>query len=124
MKISEMNNDQACDVLIQISQPIANIMDDDNLKEALEEFVAEKKEGEDVPLMKQIAKILPKIIPLAMKEHRADIYSIVGALTFKSPTEVAKMRFVDTLNEIKNSIDQELLDFFKLSGAQVTQPGK
>lgn len=116
MKVSEMNNDQASEVLIRVSTPFANILDDENARPLIDEM---SKLGEKTKL----AHFLPKFVAFALKDHKDDLYEIVGALTFKPTSKVGKMNFIETVKELKDSLDEELLDFFKSSGSATATPG-
>ena len=113
MKISEMNNEQAADALIKLAEPFENICNDEEML-----FLMEKvKNVQDQPLLKSIGDILPKFILYALKKHRNDLYAIIGALTMKPVSEVAKMNFKETVNTVKESYDDIIRDFFTSSGA-------
>lgn len=117
MKISQMTTDQAAACLVRISQPISNIMDDDNLRPAMERLV----KGKNEPIIKLVAAMLPKLVPLAMQDHKQDVYEIVGALCDKPAEEIGKMKFIWTLHELRESLDKDLVDFFKSSGSAATK---
>ena len=70
MKISEMTTDQAADCMVKMAQPVANIMDDEKLQPVLEELAASK----NVPPVKVLSALLPKIVSLCMKDHKQDVY--------------------------------------------------
>lgn len=120
MKISEMTNDQATNAIIRIAQPIANIMDDPNA----EAFFSELSQQKDKSLAKAISAILPKAVAFCMKDHKKDLYEIVGALTMIPVGKVGAMNFMQTVKEIKDSIDEDFLSFFKSSGSATATPGK
>ena len=50
-------------------------------------------------------------------------YEIVGALTEKPADEIGKMKFIWTLHELKESLDKDLIDFFKSSGTATQKAG-
>lgn len=108
MKISEMTNDQAADVLIRIAEPVGNICDDDELVSMLDELSKMNNLG----LIRAVGKMLPKFVAYALKKHRADLYEIVGALDGKTASAVAKMNFAETVNVARESYDEILRDFF------------
>ena len=111
MKISEMTNDQATQAIIRLAQPLANIMDDPNAVGVFEEFAKQKGEK----LSTAIGAVLPKAVAFCMKDHKKDLYEIIGALTMIPASKVGAMNFVQTIKELKDSIDQDFLDFFKSS---------
>ena len=104
MKISEMNNDQACEAIIRISNPISNILNDDNIKPLVEELEKGKQAGESGQPLKFIAGIIPKLVAFCMKDHKGDLYEIISALTFKPVSKVGQMNFAATVKEIRESI--------------------
>ena len=120
MKISQMTNDQASEAMIRIASPMANILDDENSKPLLEEMTNFK---ESAP-MKSIASFLPKFVAFCLKDHKGDLYEIIGALTFKPATKVGNMNFVQTLKEMRESIDEDFIGFFKSSGNATATPGE
>lgn len=116
MKISEMTNDQATEALIRLSVPFGNICDDDETMKLGEKYF---KSREELPVIKAIGSALPQITAHLLKTHKEDVYEIIGALTFKSKSEVAKMNFKETLKILKESYDDTLRDFFQSSAARM-----
>lgn len=114
MKISMMTTDQAADTLVKIVEPVSRIMDDDKVAELLKGF----SESKNVPYIKLFAKMLPKIVSIALDSHRDDLYLIVGALDGTSYSEVKEQNILKTMSVIKESFDKELLDFFGSIGSQ------
>ena len=112
MKISEMNNDQAANALVRLSVPFGNMCDDQKIVEMITKY---KDISNDTPMIQTVGKLLPEIVAYAFKEHKADLYEIVGALTDQTVDKVAKMNFVKTINILKESYDDTLKDFFTSS---------
>ena len=112
MKLSEMSNEQATNFLIQTSQPIANIMEDEEVNALFVQVI----ESKGMILSKLIASLLPKVVTVALKSHKNDVFEIVGAFIEKPAKEVSKMNFLSTLTILKESVDKDFLDFFNLSG--------
>lgn len=111
MKISEMTNDQAADALIRISEPFGVLCEDAALVDMINEYNA----GQDKPFIQTIGKLIPKIVAYLLKSHKKDLYEIIGVLAFKTNDEVASMNFVETVNVVKDSFDEVLLNFFTSS---------
>lgn len=111
MKISQMNNEQAADALIRISEPMGRICDDKDLVAMLDKFSTLK----DVGIVRAFGRILPQLVAYALKKHREDLYDIIGALEMKPKEEVAKMNFVETVKIVRDSYDDVLRDFFTSS---------
>lgn len=116
MKISEMTNEQAAEALIRLSVPFGNICEDEEALKMLDEYRAMSK----MPMIQTIGKMLPKFISYALKSHKADLYEIIGALTFQTKEKVAKMNFVDTIKVVRESYDEVLKSFFT-SSATLTE---
>lgn len=111
MKLSQMTNDQATTFLIRTSQPIANIMEDDETGELFEQV----KQTKGMTVSKLIAFILPKVVTVALKSHKDDLYEIVGAFMEKPVAEIGEMNFLVTLKVLRESVDQDFIDFFASS---------
>lgn len=108
MKISEMNNDQATEAMIRIAGPISNICDDEDMLAILDEIANSK----NIPVVKMVAKILPKFTAFGLKKHRDDIYEIISALHMIPVAEVGGMNFAETMRIIRDSYDDILASFF------------
>ena len=112
MKISQMTNDQACDAIIRLTQPIANITDDERMEPLLKEL----SEGESgMNGLKLISSMLPKIVPMLLKDHKKDLYEIISVLSGKDKKEIGTMKLTETITVLKDSIDDELIGFFRSS---------
>lgn len=119
MKISMMNTEQAADALVRMAQPVANILDDKDIDPILQRFSKSKNKS----MTKIVADFIPKIVPLALKTHRDDVFEIVGALEGVSADEVRKFPVLKTMAIIRDSFDKDLIDFFNFTADQ-EQSGK
>ena len=115
MKISEMNNDQATEALIRLSDPLRNICDDDELVALIDK--AQKMQ--DQPLIKTLGQMIPDFALYALKKHKADLYEIIGVLTQQPASKVGLMNFKQTIQVCKDSYDDALKDFFTSSVPQM-----
>lgn len=120
MKISEMTNDQATEAILRIAPAISNICDDSEMMDIIDDL---KKFG-DMDLLPAIGKILPKIATYALKEHKHDLYEIIGALQMKPAEEVGKMNLAETIKAVKESYDDILAGFFTDSVRSAVMKGK
>ena len=111
MKLSEMTNEQAAEAMIRIAEPISSICDDKEAMKILEEFAAMA----DETIVFAIAKKLPVIAGYLLKKHRADLYEIIGGLTFKPADEIKGMNFFATVKVMQDSYDEILKSFFTSS---------
>ena len=120
MKISMMTNDQAADAMIKIAPPVANLMDDEETKKLLESLTQTTQEEGGVAYF---GKVLPQVVSFCMKNHKEDVFAIVGALMNKPASAVGKLNFLETVKEIRESVDEDLIGFFKSSGNVKSTPG-
>lgn len=120
MKISEMTNDQACECLVRMTPAVTAILED---KETVDAMLKAYADGRKKPLYQMIGDILPKIVPFCFQTHKKDLYEIVGALDFKPTKEVSGMNFLATLKVLKESVDEDLISFFRPSGNATAEPG-
>ena len=107
MKISQMTTDQAADALIRIAPSAANIMHDEDTVATLEKVA----NGSNNPLVFFADNLVP-IANILLKDHRADFYEIVAALSNKTADDVANQKFPETILDVKNCLDGDLVDFF------------
>ena len=119
MKISEMTNDQACDAIVRLTNPVANITDDPKLEPMLKEL-ADNNGETGVSALKIVSSMLPKFVPLLLKDHKNDLYEIISILSDKNKGEIGKMKLGETIAILKESIDEDLIGFFK-SSSSVTE---
>lgn len=119
MKISMMSTEQAADALVRMAQPVANILDDKDVDPILQKFSKSKNKS----MTKIAADLIPKIVPLALKAHRDDVFEIVGALECVTADEVRKFPVLKTMAIIRDSFDKDLIDFFSYTANQEMSEG-
>lgn len=120
MKISMMTNDQAVDAMVKMAQPMANLMEDKDTARLLETITSSGKEEGGIAFL---GRVLPSVVSFCMKDHKEDVYAIVGALMIKPAKEVGKMNFLETIKELKDSIDEDFIGFFKQSESSTAELG-
>lgn len=108
MKISQMTTDQASDVLVRIAPPASSIMRDKKTVDVVEKLA---NSSTDSPI-KFIAGNLTAVVTVLLHDHRKDVYEIVAALSGKTTEEIGKQKITATILDVKDSFDEELLDFF------------
>jgi len=117
MKISEMTNDQATEAMVQLTGPFNNICEDEKMLELLKDL-NNLKETEE-PMIKIVGRMVPRFVSLALKDHKADLYQIVSALTMTPVGKVGLMNFKATVDAIKDSYDDILAGFFTSSSRRM-----
>lgn len=112
MKISEMEMNKAADVMVRLSGSLGNVLND----EAISKLITDTGfAGKNNPA-KGYAMVLTKLVPACLKDHRSDLFDIVAALDEKTPEEVGHMKVGEVIAILRESVDKELLDFFKSFG--------
>lgn len=112
MKISEMTNDQATEAMIRLCGPFSAICDDEEMLAIIDEIANAGEKNPDMPLLKQMAKFLPKIVAFALQKHKQDVYEIIGALQMVPAAKVGGMNFAATVKAVQDSYDDILAGFF------------
>ena len=117
MRLSQLTTEEALDVLCEITPCVANIVGDQGLMETIGKSV--KKEGVTrAGMMLLGAEKLTKIVPVVMKDHRADVYGILAAVNKMNVDEIAAQNVIKTSMQIREICkDKELLDFFRSCAA-------
>ena len=113
MKLSELSTERAADVLCELAPHVINITSDKTLIDTLQEKLGtgEKSIAE---MYTYAAKKVSAIVPIVLKEHRNDVFSILSILNETSVDEIAKQNVLVTISQVKDIFsDKELMDFFK-----------
>lgn len=112
MKLSDLSTDRAADVLCEITPYIANLAGDKKLLDTLKEKLGSEKMSV-AEVYTYGAQKLAVIVPIALKDHRADVFGLLAVLNETSPDEIAKQNILTTMQQISDLVqDKELRDFF------------
>lgn len=117
---SELSTDESLEVVLQIAQPITNLIDDEALVKEVQKtmpkgettWIAVKRFG--------LAKIV-KLLNIALNQHREDVYSILAPFNGLTVEEIGKQNFLVTCKQVADLLhDKDFVDFFKsyLDGGQ------
>lgn len=114
MKLSEFSTDEALDVLCTITPHVSNIVEDSAIMDAI-------GKAEDVGKLTPagalilVAEKISTLIPVLLKDHRADVFGILAALNKTDAGTIGSQPVMTTMKQIKEDIlgDEELIDFFK-----------
>lgn len=112
MKLSEMDTRQMATALCQLADPIGNLMSD---KKFTEGMAATLKKAEGATVGGQLSAAMKTMLPALLRDHLEDVIAIASALTGKSKGQVAKQRGMETIRDVMDCFDKDLLDFFKSS---------
>lgn len=117
---SELSTDEALEVVLQIAQPITNLIDDEALVKEMQKAMPK---GETTRIAMQrfgLAKIV-KLLNIALKQHREDVYAILAPFNGLTVEEIGKQNFLITCKQVYVLVnDKGFVDFFKsyLAGGQ------
>ena len=112
MKLSQMSSSQAADTLIRISEPVYSIMGDDKLSDTLKGF-AEIYENEKSTIVKIAGYFVAKVLPAILETHKTDCDEILSVFTGKTVEELAKENILVYINDAREILDKDLIDFFR-----------
>ena len=117
---SEFGTDEALEVVLQIAKPITNLIED---KALVKEMQKTMPKGETTRIAMQrfgLAKIV-KLLNIALKQHREDVYAILAPFNGMTVEEIGKQNFLITCKQVADLLnDKDFVDFFKsyLGGGQ------
>ena len=78
MKLSELNTDRALDVLCELTPCIYNITSDKEIVDSVSRVInVDRKETNVYGQYLLLAERVVEILPLLLKNHRADVYGIL-----------------------------------------------
>lgn len=112
MKLSEMNTVQLADALVRIAGPIERIGKDEELNGQILEM-GERFQSGKLTNIEKTARMVSMCIPALLQRHRADTMEILSALTGRSVAEIAAQPGLQTIREARESLDEDLLSFFR-----------
>lgn len=118
MKLSDLTTDETLDVLCEITPCVERIVKDEGIINTIGTAVDTKGMTKTGVLMAGLDRI-GAMVPLLLRDHRADLYHILGAVNRIDPAEIAAQKLTVTLTQIDEAIhDEELLTFFRSFGRQ------
>ena len=74
--------------------------------------------------LKVISSMLPKFVPILLKDHKADLYEIISVLSGKARKDIGQMKLTETITVLRESIDDDLIGFFKSSSSVNARAGE
>lgn len=117
---SEFGTDEALEVVLQIAPPITNLIDDEALVKEMQKTMP-KGETTRIEIQRfALAKIV-KLLNIALKQHRTDVYAILAPFNGMTVEEIGKQNFLITCKQVADLLnDKAFVDFFKsyLGGGQ------
>lgn len=117
---SELGTDEALEVVLQIAQPITNLIDDEALVKEMQKTMPKGETTQIAMKRFGLAKIV-KLLNIAIKQHRTDVYEILSPFNGLTAEEIGKQNFLVTCKQVADLLhDKDFVDFFKsyLGGEQ------
>lgn len=111
---SQLSTDEAGEVALQIATPITNLIEDENLVAEVQKTMP-KGETTVIAIKRfGLAKIV-KLLNIAIKQHRTDVYEILSPFNGLTAEEIGKQNFLITCKQVYDLLhDKEFVSFFKL----------
>lgn len=110
MKLSEMNTRELKTALCALAAPAASIANSEDFVAVLKKMADVKKANGTVV---QLASVfLGDGVPVLLETHEKEIFAILSALTGKSYDEIMEQNGMQTIKDIRESVDSTLLGFF------------
>lgn len=118
MKLSELSTERAADVLCELTPYIANITGDKALLDELaKKFESKGKSVAELYVF--AANKYATLVPILLKEHREDVFSVLSIMNETDVETVKKQNILSTLYQVRNLLkDKELIAFFKSFGQE------
>ncbi len=113
MKLGEMNLEQQAVVICDLCEPVAVVLEDAKVGEAMGKLAGDPEKGSTLGEM--MGRFVRHVVPLMLRNHLNEIVKIVSVLTGKKPEEVRKSGIGGMTRDLIGCFDAELLDFFKSS---------
>lgn len=118
MKLSSLTTEQAVDVLCELTPYVSNIATDETLLAELRSKVKLPKSASKAEVVAAGAEKITKLIPILLKERKADVLGILAVLNGKTVAEVEKQNFLVTAAQVRDAVkDKDLISFFKSCAA-------
>lgn len=114
MKLSDIKGDRVLDVIADVIDPIANIVQDKDVAAMFErKAVPEGMDARDF-----FAERMCKGLPVLLKGHKADIIAVMAAIEGVTPEQYAEsLDFPKLFTDVMELVtDDALLDFLSSSG--------
>lgn len=109
MKLSEMSTEQFADAMLTLAPAVASIAEDKAITQVMDN-IAKKSRGDALEFAGAIAR---EAVPALLKEHRADMYVILSAMSGKPAKEIQAQPVMQTIHDVRELLDADMIDFFK-----------
>lgn len=111
----DMSAEELTQVLCDLTPPLCRMLSDGAVQRALEEML--RGELGQMDVLAGWAKVLEKLLPLLLRQHRADVMAAAAALLGWTPDEVASRPACEVLGMLQACWMEELPAFARLCRA-------
>lgn len=115
MKLCEMTTRQMAETLCALTPPVCKIMQCPAVAQAMEAFC--ECEEEHAPLASTLGKAFEKLVPVLLTELLPEVCQVMAVMTGKDAEVIMAQPGVETMREMKQLWDGELMDFFACAGS-------
>lgn len=114
VKLSEMNTRQLAGAMCALVRPMQVIAQDEEINKA---FMAISAKGEEAQSMTVLEKgsMLLEVVPVLLEKRYTETMAIMSVMTGKNVSELEAQNGMETMNELRECIDKQFLDFFRSS---------
>lgn len=114
MKLSEMNVRQMSAALCRLTAPMSIIAKDESLNGLFALIDKTAREREHMTNFEKMGMLL-EAVPILLQTHYEDVICIASIMLGKEAAEVEMMNGMEMIDEMRKSIDEQFLRFFKSS---------
>lgn len=119
MKLTEMSTEQVLAISPELAVLMGNILEDPKTTEDMTAVYNQCVKMEHVSKFIQRGMILRMVVPGVIERNKEDAYKVLSLLTGKTVDELKNQNAMTTMREIRECVDDELLDFFGWCGDTV-----
>lgn len=114
MKLSQIPTSRLADTLCQLTPPMCRIACDPKTLTALDDLSGRLSA---MPPLQAAAAVMEHMVPLLLSDHREDFFAVLSILTEKPVDTLLEQSGADTLRDIRQVWDRELMVFFGSAGS-------
>lgn len=113
--LSQMTNDEAASALCVVAPCIQNMAEDAVLVAELQKTIPADVNSQIGVYRFWVVRIAV-LVPIILRDHKADLYSILATFCGTSADEIGKQNLMETMSQVKELLnDRAFVDFFKSS---------
>lgn len=113
MHLNQMNGDQLAEALCLIAEPVERITQDDEVNDAFRKMAEDQKNN--AIMIRLVGGAYARLVPLLLKKHKQDTFTILSVLTGKTYEEIATENAFQLMRDIRETMNKKVLDFFASS---------